>query len=783
MKNKSIILILFLLTTLTSIFAQKYVEYYFRVPFENQKKTKELNEICSIDKIQGQDIYAYANPKEFAKVIINFPKYQLLTNPSKELEIPLAQSIDEMREWDSYPTYSTYISMMEDFATNYPNLCSVESIGTSVDNREILVAKISDNVGLEEAEPKFFYSGQMHGDEIVCSILFLRLIDYLLENYSTDTEIAQIINNTQIYINPLSNPDGLYTDDDNSIYGATRYNANGVDLNRNFPTPTGDNHPDDNPWQVENIAMMDFAAQHNFVMSSNSHSGAVVVNYPWDTWSRLHTDDAWLQFVSRIYADTVHENAPSPYMTDFDDGITNGYAWYQTLGSRQDWFTYDRNCKEITIELSFNKTVPANQLNDHWNYNYQSMIEWLKQVNYGIQGLISDQAGNPVEAKIEILNHDLEADRSFVYSSPLYGDYYRPIIAGNYDMKVSAEGFETQIIEAIQVENNSATEINVTLTQATLTSLEGYVYNENSEAISQASISLVGSSTYNASSNSSGYFTLDNIYTGQYTITISANGYQTYIQDLQVTADSEPLDIYMNESTAISFENELTEDWVSTSGISWTRTSDQAYDGNFSLKSSPIGNDATSDIQITIESQQAMISFYYRVSSEEDYDFLNFYINGNLQAAWSGEIDWTYAEFPVPAGENNYRWVYEKDGYVQEGSDCAWIDFVQLPSSTGNESSDMIAVHDYLSCYPNPFNPQVNISFYQSKDYPVNKISIYNLKGQKVTDLSTKDLDKGYQSLVWNGIDSKMKQVSSGIYFVVIDNGNTTLSRKIILMK
>jgi predicted deacylase len=781
MKAKFILFIALLFTTMINLYASDYQEYYFKVPYQSNKKINELNEICSVDKFDKHFVYAYANPQEFAKVILNFPKYQLLTNPSKEFQVPMAKNVSEMRDWDSYPSYSTYVTMMNQFAIDYPNLCSVETIGMSVDNREIIVAKISDNVAIDEAEPKFFYSGQMHGDEIVCSILFLRLIDYLLENYASDPEISQIINNSQIYINPLANPDGLYTDNDESVYGATRYNANGVDLNRNYPGANGNPNPDDNPVQVENLAMMNFAEEHRFVMSSNSHSGVVVVNYPWDTWPRLHPDDDWFQYVSRLYADTVQENAPAPYMTDFENGITNGFAWYVAIGSRQDWFNYYRNCREITIELSFNKTVPANQLNAHWEYNYQAMIEWLKQVQYGIRGFISDAQGNPLEAKIEILNH--EEDNSFVFSSPLHGDYYRPIAAGTYSVIASAPGYESQIIDNVSVQYDSATQVNFVLNPAVLTSVQGNILDQASQPIADATVTFTGSSNYSTSTDTEGYFAIADIYSGNYTLTVSASGYQTNITEIQISENNPALEISLEESTAISFENELSADWFSSSNNPWTRTNNEAFDGAYSLRSGIIGNDASSNIQIETETQAAVISFYYKVSSEDGYDFFSFYINDDLRGSWSGEIDWSYAEFPVNAGTNTFKWVYEKDGYVQDGSDCAWIDLVQLPSTTENSNNDIMPLVNQLSCYPNPFNPCLNIRYYQSLDKPIDRISIYNLKGQKVRDLINLSKKTGYHTIQWNGRNDNGNDLSSGLYFISIDNDNSKFLKKVILMK
>ena len=52
--------------------------------------------------------------------------------------------------------------------------------------------------------------------------------------------------------------------------------------------------------------MMKFMREHKFALSANFHSGAEVVNYPWDRWWWLHADNDWFYNISRKYADTVH---------------------------------------------------------------------------------------------------------------------------------------------------------------------------------------------------------------------------------------------------------------------------------------------------------------------------------------------------------------------------------------------------------------------------------------------------------------------------------------------
>ena len=72
-------------------------------------------------------------------------------------------------------------------------------------------------------------------------------------------------------------------------------------------------------------------------------------------------------------------------------------------------------------------------------------------------------------------------------------------------------------------------------------------------------------------------------------------------------------------------------------------------------------------------------SFDLRVSSEEGWDWLEFYIDGALQSRWSGELDWTPYGFSVAAGVHTFEWRYSKDVARSAGSDTAFIDNLLLP--------------------------------------------------------------------------------------------------------
>jgi hypothetical protein len=290
----------------------------------------------------------------------------------------------------------------------------------------------------------------------------LRLIDYLLNNYGTNPRITTMVNEIDIFINPLANPDGSYKAGNSNIYGAQRYNANGVDLNRNYPDPEDGPHPDGYPWQTETVHFMNFAEEHHFAMSANIHGGTEVCNYPWDTWPRLAADDDWWQYVCREYADTAHVNSPSGYMNGYENGITNGYQWYSISGGRQDYMNYFHQDREFTLEISDVKLLPASQLPALWNYNYRSLLNYLEQVMFGVRGRITDSAsGEPLEAEVYVLGH--EEDSSWVYSSLPDGNYSRLLDAGTYDIRYSKNGYYSKVYENVVVTNRQITNLDVEL--------------------------------------------------------------------------------------------------------------------------------------------------------------------------------------------------------------------------------------------------------------------------------------------------------------------------------
>ena len=110
------------------------------------------------------------------------------TKSTKFDDSDMALDLAEASSFQKYPTYDQYLDMMQGFASDYPEICRLDTIGLSTEGRLLLALKISDQVQEDEAEAAFLYSSTMHGNEIVGYVLLLRLADTLLKGYGSDSE-------------------------------------------------------------------------------------------------------------------------------------------------------------------------------------------------------------------------------------------------------------------------------------------------------------------------------------------------------------------------------------------------------------------------------------------------------------------------------------------------------------------------------------------------------------------------------------------------------------------
>ncbi|WP_375238317.1 tail fiber domain-containing protein [Aurantibacter sp.] len=174
---------------------------------------------------------------------------------------------------------------------------------------------------------------------------------------------------------------------------------------------------------------------------------------------------------------------------------------------------------------------------------------------------------------------------------------------------------------------------------------------------------VVGNDMYNANSGNVGIGT-------------TTPSSKFHIEDIAVVTDL--LNDGFEDNSLAPFTS---TDWFITS------TGQEVNTGTYAASSGAIGDSQTSFIEytVTVPAGGASLSFAYRVSSESNYDFLRFYIDGIQQNQWSGDVAYTTISYALAAGTQTLRWSYEKDSSTSSLRDEVYIDDIVItPSTSGS---------------------------------------------------------------------------------------------------
>ena len=421
------------------------------------KSSKDLDRITQAGAIidhyhNGNEVHILATESQYYTIINAGINIKKIENKARQYYLEL---LEETRDSDNpmrdYHDYNELTEFLVNISNTYPSITNLISIGQSVQGRELWVLEISDNPGVNEVEPEFRYIANMHGDETVGREMSVYLIDWLCSNYGVSERATNLINNTSIHIMPSMNPDGFEL--------GQRNNANDVDLNRDFPDQFQDPNNNVNGRQPETRSVMQWSEQHNFILSANMHTGALVVNYPFDgpnsgSYSACPDDDIFVDL-----ALTYSENHQDMYTeSPFSQGITNGAQWYALFGGLQDWSYVWTKAFDVTLEQNEVKWPNQNLLPELWDENREAMISYIERVHGpSVKGVVIDaDSGLPVPCSITV-----EGNENVISNDIEYGDYYRLLTPGTYQITFNSIGYEPQS-QTINV-NDSAVTLNIEL--------------------------------------------------------------------------------------------------------------------------------------------------------------------------------------------------------------------------------------------------------------------------------------------------------------------------------
>jgi len=279
-------------------------------------------------------------------------------------------AIPENWEYGSMGGYYTLSEVMDELDAMYamyPELISerepLSASNLTHDGRMQYWVRLSDNPSANEDEPEVLYTGLHHAREPMSVQQMIFYMWYLLENYDTDVEVKQLVDNTEMYFVPVVNPDGYEYNHQTNPNGGGMWRKNrrnngggsyGVDPNRNYGYMWGNDNsgsspnPNDQTYrgpeafsepEIQNIR--DFCNLNEFKIALNYHSYSNLLLYTWG-WSE----------------DACEHDA---VLFDYSVLMTqeNGYTYgpgsttiYPTNGGSDDWMYGEQTTKDLILSFT-----------------------------------------------------------------------------------------------------------------------------------------------------------------------------------------------------------------------------------------------------------------------------------------------------------------------------------------------------------------------------------------------------------------------------------------------
>ncbi len=379
-----------------------------------------------------------------------------------------------------YHDYDEILTELHQLRKQYPELIRLKKIGrTSQEKRDIWAVKISDRVMKEEDEPSILFSGAIHSDELAGPEICLALIHHLLENYATDRQVADWVNNYEIWFIPVINVDGHYVvtqnidprwrknTRDNNGNGVLYEPDDGIDLNRNFDFNwahggSGDSassrYRGEYPFSEGAArAVRDLAVAQRFVMSLTYHSQGEVIYFPWIWRGRPAPEDNLLKTLANGLAGSIRTMAgDTTYKAEYGAG---------TVGQTYPWFYGTQGTIDMIVETGLGRHIfPEAELEQIVAANVPGAFYMLNRLaGPGLTGHIRDaRTGTPLKAEIWLPDIDTE-DIHPRASEPRYGRYYRILSPGTYRVIVRCKGYQPAIFKQVKVNDGKWTVLDVSL--------------------------------------------------------------------------------------------------------------------------------------------------------------------------------------------------------------------------------------------------------------------------------------------------------------------------------
>ena len=265
-----------------------------------------------------------------------------------------------------YHTYPEIVQAMMDLEES--GIAKVYDIGDTIEERDILALKISDNPEIEENELEVLFLGTHHAREWIAAEVPLYIAQQLVNLYNSDPNIRNLVDDRQIWIVPVVNPDGfIYSWENERLWRKNRrYNGffenrgdiYGVDLNRNYGFLWGlnDTGSSPNPWsqiyrgttafsEPEPQAVRDLVQAHDFQALVTYHNYSQLILYPWGYDPSSAPGAPLLSNMAKKMSQLI-EDVHGVYYTP-----QQAYELYPTNGTTDEWSYGTHSVPSFTVEV------------------------------------------------------------------------------------------------------------------------------------------------------------------------------------------------------------------------------------------------------------------------------------------------------------------------------------------------------------------------------------------------------------------------------------------------
>jgi carboxypeptidase T len=205
--------------------------YLLSVPIRSQADLVSLAasglDIAGVNRNAGT-ASVVASEADFEKIAKLGLPYNLI-----DVSHPLRQRGEALSDYTDPQEMSAFLDQVQ---AAYPSIAKKYVIKDPLFEGQVQVAmKITKDVDQENQRPVFFLDGQHHAREVMTAEITKDAVDYLTSRYATDPQVQHWVDNIEIWIVTIVNPDGaMYVFTNDNMWRKNRHPSCGVDNNRNY---------------------------------------------------------------------------------------------------------------------------------------------------------------------------------------------------------------------------------------------------------------------------------------------------------------------------------------------------------------------------------------------------------------------------------------------------------------------------------------------------------------------------------------------------------------------